>query len=144
MKFIFLILLAISKISFANSMANTPELMHFNINCVGNSQTSQGTLNVNFNGTISVFYQDQTGMLKLGSIGAFEFTADFKFHLSQKNNGVVTFSLKNSRGFVISKNSLLLPKNGDLQTAIYYFDTATGVAANVLCSVAPVSGTYHF
>lgn len=140
MKLIFLALLLMSTVSFANTTDIKPELARFDVNCIGSSDSAQGTLDAKMQGTISVFSQDQTGQLKLGSIGIFEFIADFKFHLNRKNDGLVTFSFRNANGLVLSKNSLPLPRSGVVATSAYYFDTASGVSVSVQCSVNPTAG----
>lgn len=139
MKLIFLLVFIISSYSFADEIDKKQELARFEVNCNGISESNQEKLDANMNGTISVFSKYQTGQLKLGSIGVFEFVADFKFHLNQKNNGKVTFSFRKGDGLILSKNSLVLPKNATVETSVYYFDTASQNSASVQCSVKPTS-----
>jgi hypothetical protein len=138
MKSIFVALFLIITNSMAYAVPNTPVLAEFDVNCVGNSRAPRGTLNVKFDGTISVVKPNQTGTLKLGSVGVFDFFADFKFHLGQKNDGVVTFAFQNAQGTVLTKSTFELPKNGIVKTAVYYFDTASNTTANIYCKVTPV------
>lgn len=136
---VLLTLLLFSTFSFADTSNTEPELARFDINCIGSSDTGQNTVDVNIRGSLSVFSPDQTGQLKLGSIGVFEFIADFKFHLNQKNYGSVTFSFQNADGITLSKSTHVLPKIGIVETSVYYFDTALGAAANVKCSISPTA-----
>jgi len=140
MKFILLItLLMFSANLFAGSSVNKPELARFAIRCTGNSDSTQGTLDVDFNGTLSVFSKNQTGRLKLGSMGVFELIADFKFPLNLKTYGLIIFSFQNAEGRVLSKSSHTLPRDGFVATSIYFLDTASDTEANVSCSVSPES-----
>jgi hypothetical protein len=112
-----------------------PDLARYGVHCVAKSQTPQGSLDADFNGAISVCDQNQDGTLKLGSIGAFTFVTDFNFRISHVDNGVVSFAFQNTRGVTLARSSMRLPKYGEVKSAVYYYDTATNVAANVVCTV---------
>lgn len=137
MKFISLALILISTASFAESITNKPELARFEFNCLGSSNTAQSHVNAELQGAISVFNPIQIGQLQLGSIGVFNFVADFQFDLNQSNNGTVTFTFQNNKGFVLSQKSFKLPKENPVEITIDYFGTTS--SANVHCLVNPAS-----
>lgn len=138
MKAVFLALLMIPAMSYAD-VSSKPEFARFDVNCVGhaNSVTQDGA-DIEMKGTISVLDRTQTGLLKLGVLGGFEFVADFKFDSNWASVGTVTFSFLNADGAVVSQSTHSLPKKGYIKTAVYYFDTAAGVSADVRCKVNPV------
>jgi hypothetical protein len=140
MKLVYLALLMIPTVSFADNVSNKPELARFNVDCIVASRSAtRDTVDAEMQGTISVFNQMQSGVLKLGSIGVFNFVADFKFRMNQRDDGIVTFAFQNAEGAVLSQSSVPLPKNGLVETSVDYFDTTSGATAQVRCSVKPVA-----